>query len=592
LNKAALNISKKGKKNNMAWIKDFTRGGQINLHNLRMIRQVFTTGIAISVLLGVVYFVGKASTGIPKPLWYQAWQYHKADLFLSLSPPSKHATVKQVYTDLHGRQYERLSNTIIHDPKVIKCERWVAQQLTLYGWQGIYVSAACFFLLLCFWVGKGYSNRQSKQERGSLFLSKTALRRRIIRRRCASDLQVDNLPLIKNRETSHMLATGTTGAGKSTLLFKLLPQIRRRPNRAIIVDMTGDYVARFYDPSKDLILNPFDQRSQKWSLWAEYTHDYECDQLAAALVPRSVSVLDPFWEKASKTIISTALQKVKREGSPSIAALFKLLVMDDLKEFGAFFRGTEAAPYTDKEGERMAVSVRASLATHMQGLKYIEEATPPEVFSIREWVKKESHPDQWLFITAMPNQRESLRPFMTAWLDIALNALMSLSPDEKRRLWFIIDELPSLFKIPSLLEALAEARKYGGCIFAGMQGMPQLTMIYPHSEAQAILSLFNTFFFFSSPHETTTHWASKVLGEIEETKVTENVSYGANTIRDGVSLNQNTHKKQLVLETEISNLKSLEAFIRLPENFPRTKVKMKYEEIPKTQIPFVDRTNA
>ena len=35
-------------------------------------------------------------------------------------------------------------------------------------------------------------------------------------------------------------------------------------------------------------------------------------------------------------------------------------------------------------------------------------------------------------------------------------------------------------------------------------------------------------------------WISKVLGEVETTEHTENLSYGANTIRDGVSLSQHT----------------------------------------------------
>src|ERR1044071_2603616 len=112
----------------MAFLKDITRGGQINLHNLRMIRQVLVTGIVVSILIGAAYFVWAASSSIAKPLWYQAWQYHKADLFLSLSPPSKHATVKQLYTDIHGRHYERLSTTILSDPRIIKYERLVAQQ--------------------------------------------------------------------------------------------------------------------------------------------------------------------------------------------------------------------------------------------------------------------------------------------------------------------------------------------------------------------------------------------------------------------------------------------------------------------------------
>jgi len=72
-------------------------------------------------------------------------------------------------------------------------------------------------------------------------------------------------------------------------------------------------------------------------------------------------------------------------------------------------------------------------------------------------------------------------------------------------------------------------------------------------------------------------WISKVLGEAETTEHIENLSYGANTIRDGVSLSQNTQTKPLILPTEIANLKDLEAFIKLPGAFPVGRVVMQYK---------------
>ena len=38
-----------------------------------------------------------------------------------------------------------------------------------------------------------------------------------------------------------------------------------------------------------------------------------------------------------------------------------------------------------------------------------------------------------------------------------------------KNVWIIVDELPSLEKIPKLKTALAEGRKYGGCVVAGLQ---------------------------------------------------------------------------------------------------------------------------
>lgn len=114
----------------------------------------------------------------------------------------------------------------------------------------------------------------------------------------------------------------------------------------------------------------------------------------------------------------------------------------------------------------MTLSIRATLANHLQSFRYLRNAE--HTFSIRKWVEQGDAADQWLFLTASPDQREALRPLLSGWLDIAINALMSLTPDAKHRFWFIMDELPSLQKLPSLEMGLAEARKYGGCFLAGV----------------------------------------------------------------------------------------------------------------------------
>src|SRR3546814_16703506 len=81
---------------------------------------------------------------------------------------------------------------------------------------------------------------------------------------------------------------------------------------------------------------------------------------------------------------------------------------------------------------------------------------------LRDWVATEGD-DSWLFVTVKADQLPSLRPLITVWLDIAISAIMSLKPDQQRRLYCVIDELPSLQKLPSLSDFLARARKYGGC---------------------------------------------------------------------------------------------------------------------------------
>ena len=195
----------------------------------------------------------------------------------------------------------------------------------------------------------------------------------------------------------------------------------------------------------------------------------------------------------------------------------------------------------------------------------------------------------WLFLSARPDQRQTLRGLITAWMDTAINALMTLNPDSERRIWFVMDELPALNRLPSLEMILAEARKYGGCVLAGFQSMPQLTTIYGTSTAQTLLDLFNTQVFFRSTDPNTTSWISKVLGEAESREIQENVSYGAQSVRDGVSLSQQHRKRAVVLPTQVATLEDLHCYVKLPGNYPVTQLKMKYKKGRKVAPGFVER---
>lgn len=104
---------------------------------------------------------------------------------------------------------------------------------------------------------------------------------------------------------------------------------------------------------------------------------------------------------------------------------------------------------------------------------------------------------------------------------MSLNALLSLDPNQERRLWFIVDEIAKMNKLPALASALAESRKYGGCIMIGIQSIAQLTENYGYAVSQGILDMFNSFIFFRSHHPQTTEWMAKVLGTVEQEELHE-----------------------------------------------------------------------
>ena len=70
-------------------------------------------------------------------------------------------------------------------------------------------------------------------------------------------------------------------------------------------------------------------------------------------------------------------------------------------------------------------------------------------------------------------------------------------------------EKPSLNKV----EALAEIRKYGGCIVSGLQNISQIDKLYGAEIRKTMSSLYNTKVFFRSPNSDTAQWIVKTVGE-------------------------------------------------------------------------------
>lgn len=516
--------------------------------------------------------------------WYLLKESLYAELLLNMSFGSEEK-VTQDFKYQDGRVGQVRSQDLVRNlymqRSIDRLEITLKQNLVF----GVLFGLLSAFLTIFFFIFRGYTQSIKKVNRGQKLVSVKDLRKLLLKGKAASDLSLDKLPLVKDKETSHMMVTGTTGSGKSNCFNTLLPQIRERGDRAIIVDLTGDYVLRFYNSECDTILNPFDQRSTNWSVWDECQTEAQFDTFAEAFVTHKKSVQDSFWDNAGRIILSTALKKLKEEGDCSVQNLYEVLVKSSLKDYSQFFLGTEAAPFTDEKGDKTTFSIRSTLVSQIACLKHLEEKSD---FSIRQWIEDESE-SGWLFLTARPDQRKTLKPLITAWMDIAINALMTLDPDSQRRLWFIVDELPALQKLPSLEAALAESRKYGGCLMAGIQSFPQLINIYGHSTSQALLDLFNTKIFFRSTDPNTTSWISNVLGEAETKEVQENLSYGSNTMRDGVSLSQNNLSRPIVLPTEIMSLKDLECYVKLPGQYPVSKLAMNYKPSVKNSKAFVTK---
>ena len=155
---------------------------------------------------------------------------------------------------------------------------------------------------------------------------------------------------------------------------------------------------------------------------------------------------------------------------------------------------------------------------------------------------------------------------------------MSLPENQERRIWFIVDELPSLHRLPQLPETIAEVRKFGGCFVLGMQSFAQLEKTYGRNSAREIFDLLNTRFFFRNPSSDMAKLVSSELGAQEVEDMREQYSYGADHVRDGISIGRQKNTQSIVTYSEIINLPDMQCYLRLPSNYPVVKLHLKFEK--------------
>lgn len=557
----------------------FTRGSQIFMHALRMIEQGTKAIFVVSAMITGCWFIWQCCYRLKLyDLYHFVFEriatfklemgqffYHPQGLTISIYDFDEH-----VIKTFDAMQYKNMVWNSGNGLRLIKFCNWLTAKALF---EAILIFSACIFISYVFFVLYGRKSMVKSKTRGGDLVTTRKLAFMLKSKEQASNITISNLPLVRDSERQHLLITGTTGTGKTNLLHELIPQIKARGEKAIVVDLNGNFI-RPYFTTADLMLNPFDKRSINWNPWIDCHNVYDYDSLAKALVGES-SHRDPFWDNSAIKIIAEALRQFKE--SKDLSKMLHLLNIAPLEEYSDFFSNTSVAAITSKEGDKTTTSIRATINDKTKPINYLLAQNASNDFSLKNYVSAEDN--SWLFITAMPEQRISLLPLITAWLEILLCGLMQREPSANNsNIWFIMDELPAFGKIPSLKTALAESRQYGGCIVSGIQNIHQLMHIYGHNEALDLLDQFNTKFIFRVGDPKTASIAASMLGEQETSESRESLSYGANSMRDGVNINTIERRQQLVIPTEVMSLPNLSCYVKLAGNWPVTKLSMKYHK--------------
>jgi hypothetical protein len=260
--------------------------------------------------------------------------------------------------------------------------------------------------------------------------------------------------------------------------------------------------------------------------------------------------------------------------------------MSDPALIESMVQGTPLAAYLDKGAPQQRAGILSSMNMVADSLELLPEWEHKRTtFSTAEWYTERK---RWVFLTSEPTYREKLLPLHSVWLDLFILRMMGHCKDNNAKpVWFVLDELASLNKLPQLHTAVTENRKYGNPVVLGFQGRSQLEKRYGQ-DAEAMLSQPATKVFFKTSEPRAAKWVSEAIGEIEVERLKESRSMGFLGSKKSYAMEIAT--KPLIMPSEISGLEPLRGFIKqenrvIPVHFALTKKRKKLPDFVARKLP-------
>ena len=377
-------------------------------------------------------------------------------------------------------------------------------------------------------------------------------------------------------EAQHIELMGDTGAGKTTLIMQVLRQIEERGHTAIVYDPACEFIQRFYRPDRcDIVLNPLDDRCPYWGPSEELRSKAEAKTLAKSLYQPTDTQRDEFFTKTPQKIFAHLLRT-----GPTPRQLADW--MANPAEIDKQVRGTEMATMIAKDSPPQRNGVLSSLglvADSLRMLLTLEDAKGHR-WCATEWAETRRG---WIFITSRTTERDALQPLHSLWIDWLVLRLLSAPKEHQTPVWFVLDELASLQRLPQLHTAITENRKSKNPLVLGFQGKAQLENIYGHI-AEVMLSQPATKIFLKTTEPKAAEWVSNAIGKVEVERVKETHFDGS---RAGRNFTVDRQVEPLVLDSEVSGLEERRAFLKLGNNVSR--FAFEYMEMPIIATDFIPR---
>ena len=524
----------------------------------RMGVKMHLTLISILVILHLLLFFGlMTASSSPERKTAVKWALAKA---VQQSPfRNKNLSVR----DPNGKIVRIAAHDLVKTPWA---KRMADDELKKIAW--IFGASCLVFLsyplLLRFFRQRSKEQSSKRYIRGAKLISADAFNEQIEEQGVETSFPLGSISMPQDLENRTTMLIGKPGVGKSQSFRKILRTIIENKGQGIVYDHKGEYLTEFYDPDRDLIFNPLDQRSLGWNVFNELQTYMDVDAQAASLIPPSISnTNDPFWNDAARGVYSGCLHYLFQNELKNNTYLWKMLTAEphDISNRLSKTKGGEAGYRyitQNSESSRQAESVLAVMMQYTKCFEYMSGTDGD--FSITDWLKNGSG---LIYITNYEDVEETLRPILSLFIDLVGRKLLSMADNLDRRIYLLLDEFGSLQRMSSIIKMLTKGRSKGASTIIGIQDDGQMEKTYGRQLLRTMDNAPGNRITFALSGETAEREAKYNIGETEYIEVERSQSMGPSDYRDGTTLREAKKRELLFLPSDISNLPDLTGIVNL-----------------------------
>jgi hypothetical protein len=284
------------------------------------------------------------------------------------------------------------------------------------------------------------------------------------------------LYLDQRAEAQNILVCGATGTRKSSILRSFADQAIARGWPVIFTDLKREYVAEYYRPGVDYLINFADARCAKWVLHREFTSQLEARTVAHAIIKEREHSI-PYFIDGVRNILSFLLGDLH---------LSVPKILDIIKDPGVLEKVLQ--------GSGLEVLMKGSLEARYGFVGNLNNALAPlgllpqddgrQEFCVREWSRAGKNRKGNIFLASSPDDFPAQKEMQTLMLDMLLLGMQTT----KGPGLCLFDEIGVWGEIPRYEQSLSIQRSSGNPIVSAFQGFSQLRENYGIEKAESITS--------------------------------------------------------------------------------------------------------